>query len=524
MRGGVFEEDYGEFPQTVASVELENILENLYVIGNLNKTGKEYPADSVSTSNTNESFKERFFSEYEYNGNKYIRIVADTNSAGETLSNGQRIEEGRPYFVLVEPITWIVDSVKKIVLAKKIIFSGVQFNEVDYTCDFDNTNIKKFMDKYLAKAIIPSEITIDNTINSTINSKNVYDFNFDNVSEEDIIKGAIESNIPVFLHGKSSDGKSARVKELDPDCEIIYMANATPSSLNGKSVYNSETKEMIDIPPTWYQKVLKRCEAEPDKIHIIFFDELTNALPSVQGQAFNIVLDKEIDGKWKLPSNARIVAAGNELSDSMSANKLSEPLYNRFAHVYIETTVSSWLKWAVTPKENYERLDYEDDGTEFKIHPAIYAYISYKYFSGIDVLRTKYTGNKPNADPRKWEMASKVLYKTRRPDMLRALVGEELTVDFKEFVRYGVITVDDVINHNYTETDLNMNSAQKFVTAAGLSSVDFENFRLVRDFMKLVGSESRAAFESMWAHGDKERLEYLVEIEMEEEMKRGESR
>ena len=44
-----------------------------------------------------------------------------------------------------------------------------------------------------------------------------------------------------------------------------------------------------------------------------------------------------------------------------------------------------------------------------------------------EYLRTDYDGEKPNADPRKWEMASKMLKKTKKPEMLRALVGEEVT-------------------------------------------------------------------------------------------------
>ena len=65
----------------------------------------------------------------------------------------------------------------------------------------------------------------------------------------------------------------------------------------------------------------------------VFFDELTNALPSIQGMAFNIILDKEVNGLWKLPNNCRVVAAGNELKDSLAANLMPEPLFNRFAHV-----------------------------------------------------------------------------------------------------------------------------------------------------------------------------------------------
>lgn len=445
---------------------------------------------------------------------------------GETLSDGREIEEGKAYWVLVEPITWLVDRVSNIALSKKLIFSGVQFqNNNNYQGDFERTDIKKFMDTCFAKEIVSSSILQNtepiNNIDSGIKRKNPYDFDFNCVSEEDIIKGAIESNVSVFLHGRSSEGKSARVKQLDPDCEIIYMRNATPNSLNGKSVYNAATGEMMDVPPTWYIKLKEKCEKEPNKIHIVFFDELTNALPSIQGMAFNIVLDGEVDGKWRLPANARIVAAGNDLNDSLAANQMAEPLFNRFAHVYIQTTVDSWLKWAITPRENYERLDYQEEKVEPKIHPSIYAYVAYKSYSGQDVLRTPYTGEKPNADPRKWEMASKVLYKTKKPEMLRAFIGEELTRDFIAFSSLQVIRIEDVLQHNYSIGDLEMDVAQKFTTAAGLSSVDEEHFEVVRDFMKQLGAEPRAIFESMWVHGDASRLEYLLEIQMSEENTQG---
>ena len=155
------------------------------------------------------------------------------------------------------------------------------------------------MDKHFSKDITPSfsrEITPEEKKQIEANKaeaekrRNPYGFNFGQVSEEDIIRGAIESGVAVFLHGQSSEGKSARVKQIDPDCVIIYLRNATPESLNGKSVYNSETGEMIDVKPTWLKKLEDRCEREPDKYHIVFLDEITNALPSIQGAAFNIVL------------------------------------------------------------------------------------------------------------------------------------------------------------------------------------------------------------------------------------------
>ena len=529
------EVEYGEYPQTVVDEDYSRELENAYNNGSLITTDKDYVN----------------FSAYVYDGIKYIRFVGDQNCAGERLSDDREIRVGTAYWVRVEPIIWMIDEIKNVALAKKILFSGVQFNRYNnYNAegDFNKTNIKMFMDNYFSKEIEPSKTysqtssvdqnssleqtptfdqntsvkqTQDLEENNTVRKQNPYDFNFDEVSEEDIIKWAVESNVSVFLHGRSSDGKSARVKQLDPDCEIIYMSNATPDSLNGKSVYNAVTGEMIDVPPTWYKKVKEKCEAEPNKIHIIFFDELTNALPSIQGMAFNIVLEGEVNGKWKLPSNARIVAAGNDMEDSLAANQMAEPMFNRFAHVYINTTVDSWLKWASTPKEKYERLDYKEEETQATIHPAIYAYVAYKSYNFVNVLRTPYTGDKPNADPRKWEMASKVLYKTKQPEMLRALIGEDLTRDFTAFVSQQVISVEDVINHNYSSRDLEMDISQKYATAVGLSSVSDEHFEIVRDFMKQVGAEPTAVFESIWTHGDEKRLEHLLEVQMTDGLSQG---
>ena len=238
------------------------------------------------------------------------------------------------------------------------------------------------------------------------------------------------------------------------------------------------------------------CEKEPDKNHIVFFDEITNALPSIQGIAFNIVLDKEVNGMWKLPDNARIVAAGNEMNDSLAANQLAEPLFNRFAHVYIETTVDKWLEWA--SKNN--------------IHPAIYAYIAYRKD---EALRSKYNGEKPNADPRKWEMASNILYKTRRPEMLRALLGTDITNEFIWFTKQKVITLEDVLNDNYSEEDLNLNTGEKYMTVVGLLNAKEEDYPKVLEFLKKLGNEFISIFNTLWTKDNEERLEIIAETKQD---------
>ena len=511
---GTEEVEYGEYPQNAADTRMQNILESEYNRG-MNKTGRSYTFDSVKYDDNDTGFKSVTYEEYEYQGKKYIRVKANSYFKGKRfkLSNGVEYRDGDYVWVEVSPVKWLIDDKARILISKKGLVSGIRFldKKTKYKGDFDRTEMKEYLDRYMLRDLTQI-VTFTRVQNMTPEEKaqfeeeqkqaerrrNIYSLKFGQVSEEDIIRGAIESNIAVFLHGPSSEGKSARVKQIDPDCEIIYLRNASPESLNGKSVYNAETGEMIDIKPSWLKKLEVKCEKEPDKLHILFFDEITNALPSIQGIAFNIVLDKEVNGIWKLPSNARIVAAGNDMQDSLAANQIAEPLFNRFAHVYIKTTTENWLKWA----------------SEHNIHPAIYAYIAFK--NG-EPLRSKYDGEKPNADPRKWEMASKILYATGSPEMLRALVGEDITREFVQFCNQEVITLDDVINGNYTDRDIQkLNIAERYATTTGLSQVDDDNFEKVREFVTGLGAEFMAIFDAMWTHGDEKRLERLAEAKLAE--------
>lgn len=492
---GIEEVEFGEYPQYVASESMQITLEEEYKNG-LNKTGRSFTFNSVIISNIIEKFEPITYDEYEYQGKKYIRVnnYSIFNFTPFPLSN-------RYVWVEVSPVVWLIDEETQTLISKRGLVSGIRYDDKEYDGNFEGTKMYEYMNKYMVKDLfqgINLEKMEEPTIEKNANKKeNPYNFELTKVSEEEIIRGSIESNVPVFLHGPSSEGKSARVKQIDEDCVIIYLRNATPDSLNGKSVYNSETNEMIDIKPTWLKKLESKCEAEPNKLHILFFDEITNALPSIQGSAFNIVLDREVNGIWKLPENVRIVAAGNEMSDSLAANKLAEPLFNRFAHVYINTTCESWLKWA----------------SENNIHPAIYSYIAYK--KG-EVLRSKYDGEKPNADPRKWEMASKMLYSTNNPEMLRALVGEDITKEFVKFCNQPVITLKDVISGNYTKEEIeSLNTSERYATVMNLSQVDEENIIIVRDFVKNFGAEFISLFDCLWTHNEA-RLEIIAEVKMSE--------
>ena len=149
---GILEVKYGEYPQDIVDENYSRKLERAYYNENLKVTGKNYTTDSVNASDRSRKFSEKKHIEYEYNGKKYIRFVSDDNFYGKVLSDGSKIKKGYIYWIKVEPITWLVDEDKDIAITKKIIVAGIQFNnKINYTGDFENTDMYKFMNTYLVK-------------------------------------------------------------------------------------------------------------------------------------------------------------------------------------------------------------------------------------------------------------------------------------------------------------------------------------------------------------------------------------
>ena len=529
-RDGILEVEYGYYPQKAVSKDMQERLERAYRSESISKTRNIYTTDSVDHNKEDTSFQPQTHQEYEYNGKRYVRVKANSYYDGGdlTLSNGEQYRDGDNVWVEVQPVKWLVDEKSRMMITEKIIFAGVQFNkERNYhTRDFDRTDIKTFMNRYLSKDLVQSRSMLKQTrtiSNGAKKNENPYNLDFSETSEADVIRTAIQSNVSIFLHGKPGCGKSDRVKQLDPDFIELNLSHLDPELLDGLA--GEKDGKSVHIKPPWLEDLEAKCQEETDKIHILFLEELTNASPMMQSKAYGIALDKKVAGRWKLPENARVVAAGNELEDSLVANEMAEPLYDRFAHVNIETNKENWLEWAVTPESFYERLDYnKETQPKQKIHPAIYAFISYK---GDEVLRTPYNREhpEPHADPRRWKMASDMLYASNNPSTLKAIVGEDLTRDFIYFCQLPTITIEDVLKGNYTGEELEeMDLGRKLATVSGLVAVDSENMPKVREFTKKLGAEVCKKFEVQWTYGDEERLEQLQEIIMQEQQEDTEKR
>ncbi len=153
---GIRVAEYGEYPQTVADERTSEKLERLHDSRSLRPTGKNYTFDSVGLTDFDTPFKATSFSEYEMDGKRYIRVLGRPYDGDSKLSTGEQVEEGKPYWVEVQPIEWLMDRSGTMV-AKKCLFAGIQFDTKDsYDGDFSKTSMKHYLDTYFAKEMEPT--------------------------------------------------------------------------------------------------------------------------------------------------------------------------------------------------------------------------------------------------------------------------------------------------------------------------------------------------------------------------------
>ncbi|MBR1456553.1 MAG: ATP-binding protein [Oscillospiraceae bacterium] len=376
--------EYGVYPTTVLDVTLRDMAAGALAQGTLRETGKRYTIAGESVP------------VYQLGAKQVVCLTAERSYAAgfAQLSDGTCVSEGERVFLELRPVRWFYDAANALLVCCRALFAGLDRAQAE---------------AYLAQAFL-SELAPDETEELPGDAP----YRYEQRDELSLIRAYAEADIPVFLHGLSGDGKSDRVRQIDPQALDIELVNETPETINGRAIYNEAHNEIVDVKPVWLVKLERLCE--DGKLHLLFFDELTNATKQTQSVIFKIVLERVVNNRWPLPENARIVAAGNDRSESSAAHDLAEPLFGRFAHIYIRTTVENWMPWAVRSRINPYVM-------EFLANNDLY-------------LRTPYTGTEGHADPRRWEMVSRALDATGNDfSLLAPIVGRDTAEAFVRFFR-----------------------------------------------------------------------------------------
>lgn len=180
-RTNVEEIAYGEYPQFAVSPKMQEELENNLQSRNLYMTGKNYTFNSPSYErpNRDNSFKPTNYSEYEYQGKKYVRVKADINIGAKSnkimLSNGMICTFGDSVWLEVSPVIWYVDKKSQFLISKYGLLSGIRFDDKEYYGKFEETEMKKYMDNYMANNLF---LTSSLKKEIPLNDEEAYSYNF----------------------------------------------------------------------------------------------------------------------------------------------------------------------------------------------------------------------------------------------------------------------------------------------------------------------------------------------------------
>ena len=231
------------------------------------------------------------------------------------------------------------------------------------------------------------------------------------------IKVAFKRQRPLFLWGPPGIGKSEVVDGITNEMSgIMYdlrLGQMDPTDLRGMPYYNKETGMMDWAPPI----DLPTPEiAAQYPVVVLFLDEMNAAPASVQAAAYQLILNRRI-GKYVLPDNVVVIAAGNRESDKGVTYRMPTPLANRFIHIEMRADFEAWLDWAVNNN----------------IHEDVVGYLSFAKQDLYDFDAK--SASRAFATPRSWSFVSELLdepmEETTATDLVAGAIGEGLAVKFQ---------------------------------------------------------------------------------------------
>jgi len=232
-----------------------------------------------------------------------------------------------------------------------------------------------------------------------------------------LITKCFDKKRPVFLWGPPGIGKSEVVASIAEEKQGLMidlrLAQMEPTDLRGIPYYNKDTGLMDWAPPI---DLPSQETASEYPVVVLFLDEMNSAAPSIQAAAYQLILNRRI-GKYKLPDNVVVIAAGNRESDKGVTYRMPAPLANRFLHLEMRVDHPSWETWA----------------TLNRIHKDVVGYIGFAKQDLYDF--DPRSSSRSFATPRSWTFVSEILSdedvnESDLTDLVAGAVGEGVAVKF----------------------------------------------------------------------------------------------
>lgn len=161
-----------------------------------------------------------------------------------------------------------------------------------------------------------------------------------------VVRASILSDTVPILLGAPGIGKSSMVRNLSNDIDaqvfpIQINQLADRSDLTGqridKETYTTPSGETVErsklsfFPHYTIQQAIDFATEHPNKLSIIFLDEINRASSDITSAALSLSTERTIGGQ-KFPNNVRIVAAGNDEGNVVALDSASRTRF-RFIKV-----------------------------------------------------------------------------------------------------------------------------------------------------------------------------------------------
>lgn len=242
---------------------------------------------------------------------------------------------------------------------------------------------------------------------------------------------ALPSSISVLIRGPHGIGKSQGVWQLGEHFGLRVTDKRLSQMSEGDMIGLPKVDDDVTkfLPPDWY---MDAC----NNPRVLFLDELNRATPEVMQAAFQVVLDRQLNGH-KLHPETRVFAAIND-SEKYQVNEMDPALLDRFWVVDLRPTPQDWLEWA-TPRLSRMVTSFIKQNETF-LDPAS---------KGVDP-------NTVEPSRRSWERLDSTLQaldivedheNTLMFSLARGFVGQEAAVAYHAFVRDQdkQITAEDIL-------------------------------------------------------------------------------
>lgn len=313
----------------------------------------------------------------------------------------------------------------------------------------------------------------------------------------------------VLLRGAHGIGKSQVVRQVAKHFNLPVTDRRLSQMSEGDMIGLPSTDGEVTRfnPPDWYKAACKSPVC-------LFLDELNRATPEVMQAAFQIVLDRELNG-WKLHPNTRVFAAINT-GGTYTVNEMDPALLDRFWTVDLTPDTQDWLTWA------------KESG---KVHDNVVTFIA-----GNEKWLDPPKGGDPGAvspSRRSWERLSNALCLANvaeLPDdpmfypLCLGYVGTEATIAFHGYVKTidAQVTGQEIIEEfdkvkkkidrlGQEKLNIAIEKMADYVTK-NLTTLDDNQGKNLRAFMNHLPAELRVSAWSKLTAGGVEKLELAKSV------------